>query len=97
MCNVLDLFGGSGYAFIAREQADRKAFLMEMDPLYCDLICQRFVQFSGKQVIRERDGEEMVTAQSLAVSICMSIPPMWPRRTVKADKCRVIGMDMLPC
>ncbi len=40
--NVLDLFGGSGSTLIAAQQTGRKAFLMELDPLYCDLIVQRF-------------------------------------------------------
>ena len=47
--NVLDLFGGSGSTLIAAEQAGRRAFLMELDPLYCDVIRTRFEQFSGKQ------------------------------------------------
>jgi DNA modification methylase len=34
--NVLDLFGGSGSTLIAAEQGGRRAFLMELDPLYCD-------------------------------------------------------------
>jgi DNA modification methylase len=47
--NVLDLFGGSGSTLIAAEQAGRRAFLMELDPLYCDVIRTRFEQFSGKK------------------------------------------------
>ncbi len=50
--NVLDLFGGSGSTLIAAEQTGRKAFLMELDPLYCDVIVQRFEQFSGKKAER---------------------------------------------
>lgn len=38
--NVLDLFGGSGSTLIAAEQTGRKAFLMELDPLYCDVLRQ---------------------------------------------------------
>jgi DNA modification methylase len=45
--NVLDLFGGSGSTLIAAEQAGRKAYLMEIDPLYCDVIVQRYEEFSG--------------------------------------------------
>jgi DNA modification methylase len=41
------LFGGSGSTLIACQQTDRKAFLMELDPLYCDVIVQRFENFSG--------------------------------------------------
>jgi DNA modification methylase len=50
--NVLDLFGGSGSTLIAAEQTGRKAFLMELDPLYCDVIIQRFEQFSGHKAER---------------------------------------------
>ncbi len=50
--NVLDLFGGSGSTLIAAEQTGRRAFLMELDPLYCDVICERWCQFTGKEAIR---------------------------------------------
>jgi DNA modification methylase len=52
--NVLDLFGGSGSTLIAAEQTGRKAYLMELDPLYCDVIVQRFEQFSGQKAERCR-------------------------------------------
>lgn len=51
--NVLDLFGGSGSTLIACEQQGRHAFLMEIDPLYCDVIVQRWEQFTGKKAIRQ--------------------------------------------
>jgi DNA modification methylase len=50
--NVLDLFGGSGSTLIAAEQAGRRAFLMELDGLYADVIVQRFESFSGKKAER---------------------------------------------
>jgi DNA modification methylase len=50
--NVLDLFGGSGSTLIACEQTGRKAFLMEIDPLYCDVIVQRWERFTGKKAER---------------------------------------------
>jgi DNA modification methylase len=52
--NVLDLFGGSGSTLIAAEMTRRRAFLMELDPLYCDVIVQRWQNFTGKQA--QRDG-----------------------------------------
>jgi len=54
--NVLDLFGGSGSTLIAAEQTGRKAFLMELDAPYCDVICERYARFSGKSPVRESDG-----------------------------------------
>jgi DNA modification methylase len=50
--NVLDLFGGSGSTLIAAEQTGRRAYLMELDALYCDVIVQRFERFTGKKVQR---------------------------------------------
>ncbi len=47
--NVLDLFGGSGSTLIAAERMDRRAFVMEIDPAYTDVIVQRWQQFSGKK------------------------------------------------
>lgn len=58
--NILDLFGGSGSTLIAAEQTGRKAFLMELDPLYCDVIVQRFEKFSGRKA--ERVAAEEVAA-----------------------------------
>jgi DNA modification methylase len=45
--NVLDLFAGSGSSLIAAEQTGRRAFLLEIDQLYCDVIVQRWQNFSG--------------------------------------------------
>jgi DNA modification methylase len=50
--NVLDLFGGSGSTLIGCEQTDRRAFLMEIDPAYCDVIVQRWEEFTGKKAER---------------------------------------------
>jgi DNA modification methylase len=50
--HVLDLFGGSGSTLIAAEQTGRQAFVMELDPLYCDVIVTRWEQFSGQQARR---------------------------------------------
>jgi DNA modification methylase len=52
--NVLDLFGGSGSTLIAAQQTGRKAFLMEIDPLYCDVIVQRWENFTGQKAEVQR-------------------------------------------
>jgi DNA modification methylase len=51
--HVLDLFGGSGSTLIGAEQTGRKAFLIELDPLYCDVIVQRWEQFTGRKAERQ--------------------------------------------
>ena len=52
--HVLDLFGGSGSTLIAAEQTGRRAFLMEIDPLYCDVIVRRWEAFTGKKAKQVR-------------------------------------------
>lgn len=43
--NVLDLFGGSGSTLMGCEQTGRRAFLMEIDELYTDIIRKRWAEF----------------------------------------------------
>lgn len=50
--NVLDLFGGSGTTLIACEQTGRKCFMSELDPKYCDVIIQRWENFTGKKAVK---------------------------------------------
>ena len=54
--NVLDPFAGSGSTLIAAQQNKRQAFLLELDPLYCDVIVQRWQQFTGRQATRKSQG-----------------------------------------
>ena len=42
---ILDLFGGSGSTLIASEQIERKAYLMELDERYVDVIVKRYLRF----------------------------------------------------
>ncbi len=46
---VLDLFGGSGSTLIACEQLNRKCYMCEIDPHYCDVIIQRWENYTGKK------------------------------------------------
>ena len=50
--HVLDLFAGSGSTLIAAEHTGRRALLMEIDALYCDVIVQRWEKFTGKKAAR---------------------------------------------
>jgi len=49
--SVLDLFGGSGTTLICCEKSDKKAYLMELDPKYCDVIVKRWEDFTGKKAV----------------------------------------------
>lgn len=47
--SVLELFGGSGSTLIACEKTNRKCFMMELDPHYCDVIIARWEKFTGNK------------------------------------------------
>ena len=53
---VLDPFGGSGSTLIACEKTGRQARLMELDPKYCDVILQRWQDWTGAMAVLEEDG-----------------------------------------
>lgn len=48
---VADLFGGSGSTLIACEKTNRKCFMMELDPHYCDVIISRWEKYTGKKAV----------------------------------------------
>lgn len=50
--NVVDCFGGSGTTLIACEQLNRNCYMMEIDPYYCQLIINRFEDFTGKKAMK---------------------------------------------
>lgn len=50
--NVYDGFGGSGTTLIAAEQLNRNAFLMELDPHYCDVIIARLEKLTGEKAVK---------------------------------------------
>lgn len=54
---ILDLFGGSGSTMIACEQTGRICFMMELEPIYCDVIVRRYFKAtSDKKIKLIRDG-----------------------------------------
>ena len=53
---VLDGFGGSGTTLIAAERTGRVARLVELDPLYCDVICRRYERQTGVPARLEASG-----------------------------------------
>ena len=48
---IVDLFGGSGSTLIACEQLNRKCFMCELDPHYCDVIISRWETFTGREAV----------------------------------------------
>jgi DNA modification methylase len=62
--NVLDLFGGSGSTMAACEQTGRRGFLMEIDPLYCDVIVERMQKATGKEAVLDGTGQTFAAVKS---------------------------------
>lgn len=48
---VADVFGGSGTTMIACEQLNRRCRMMELDPHYCDVIIDRWEEFTGRKAV----------------------------------------------
>ena len=59
---VVDLFGGAGFTLIACEKTQRDAYLMELDPKYCDVIVQRWEEYTGNKAVLESTGEPFLKA-----------------------------------
>ena len=50
--SVLDLFGGTGTTLIAAEQLHRNCYMMELDPYYCQVIINRWEEFTGEKATK---------------------------------------------
>jgi DNA modification methylase len=46
---VLDLFGGSGSTLMACEQLKRKSYNMEIDPIFTQVIINRWDEYTGEK------------------------------------------------
>jgi hypothetical protein len=58
---VLDLFGGSGSTLIAAHKTGRRAYLCELDPLYCNHIIRRWEAYAKDEVVQLVCGMELPT------------------------------------
>jgi DNA modification methylase len=53
---IVDLFGGSGSTLMGCQRLGRKSRLMEIDPLYADVIVRRWQAYTGRRAILAGDG-----------------------------------------
>ncbi|GBG09498.1 transcriptional regulator [Paenibacillus agaridevorans] len=54
---VVDFFGGSGSTLMTCEQMDRECRLLELDPVFCDVIKERYRKVTGIEPVRIRRAE----------------------------------------
>ena len=84
---VLDLFAGSGSTLIAAHKTARRAYLCELDPIYCDRIIQRWQTFASDDAILVRTGESF---DAVKVSEAM---PLDPTRYDPSTEASALGHD----
>lgn len=55
--NILSLFGGSGGELIAAHQLKRKCFMVEIEPVFVDLIIRRWEALTGEKAVKTSSHE----------------------------------------
>ena len=45
---IIDCFGGTGTTLLAAQKTNRICYMMELEPLYCDVIIKRWEEYTGK-------------------------------------------------
>jgi DNA modification methylase len=53
---ILDPFAGPGSTMVACERLGRRAWMVEIEPRYCDVIVECFQRLTGMAPVRERAG-----------------------------------------
>lgn len=59
---IADFFGGSGSTLIAAEKNKITGYVMELDPIFVDIIVKRWENFTGKKAVLEATGEPFEAA-----------------------------------
>ena len=66
---VFDPFAGTGSTLIAAEKTGRRAYVLEADPVYCDIIIRRFEAYTGKVARLDRSGLTFKEAENIRLRI----------------------------
>lgn len=62
---IVDAFGGSGSTVIAAEITNRRAYVIEIEPRYVDVMIRRWQRLTGEPALREADGAEFSHLEKL--------------------------------
>ena len=61
---IYEPFSGSGTTIIAAEMTGRRAFAIELNPLYVDVAVRRWQEFTGETAILEADGRSFAQVEA---------------------------------
>jgi DNA modification methylase len=61
---VLDCFGGSGTTLVAAQKTGRCGYLIELDPLYVDVVIKRYQQLTGEAAVHAQSGSTFIQMQT---------------------------------
>lgn len=75
---VLDPFAGSGTTLIAAEKTGRRAALLEIDPLYCDVIVRRWQTFTGSRAVCANTGRTFDDHKAMRNALPHASPRLLP-------------------
>ena len=71
---VLDPFAGSGTTLVAAHSCGRSARLLELDPLYCDVIIERFQRYTGQAAVLTTSGQSFEDVQADRLASSKQVP-----------------------
>ena len=76
---VLDPFVGSGTTVIAAEKTGRQAYVLELDPIYCDTAIRRWEAYTGKHAVHVDTGYCFEEREELGLSTSDAEGPELPQ------------------
>lgn len=85
---VLDPFGGSGSTLIACQKTGRRARLIELDPLYCDVTIRRWQEFSGGVAIHKQSGLSFAEIEGMSTASRSNQEVSHDQQTLKLSRRR---------
>lgn len=72
---ILDPFGGSGTTILAAERTHRRAYVLEIDPLYVDATIRRWQERSGQEALHLATGKTFAECEALPRAVRERIRP----------------------
>jgi predicted O-methyltransferase YrrM len=81
---VLDAFCGSGTTILAAERIGRRAYCMEIDPIYADVAIRRWQRFTARDAILESTGRTFGELESERRAPADAVGPDRDRRRARS-------------